>query len=256
MITHQKKVSIYNFISSSRCSLLPVAYNSNWARVSCAPMALVVISTLISTRIPAFYSAGRKKRQFCSSSRSPSLGSHVRGALPAASMAAKRGEDEEKPPHPGGLCLPSRDPAPASPRPSSASAELQPISQLHHRKHLKQPQKGAWGVLSEPWRQQGNGTWAHWTANYASKMCWLSSDELEFWTETGEEKKGETPSEKRTYSTGSQLATPETGKGKRRATETRRELTHRSPSSSQPPPDPNEQKLNKAQNLLQMTSLN
>lgn len=252
MFTHQKKVSIYKFIPSSRCSLLPVAYNSNWARVSCAPMALVVISTLVSTRIPAFYSAGRKKRQFCSSSCSPGLGSHVRGALPAAPVQRMR----RSPRIQEGSACPARTlllhpHGWAVPLPSSS-----PSPSRHHRKHLKQPQKGACGVLSEPWRQQGNGTWAHWTANYASKMCWFSSDELEFWTETGEEKKGETPSEKRTYSTGSQLATPETGKGKRRATETRRELTHRSPSSSQPPPDPNEQKLNKAQNLLQMTSLN
>lgn len=108
-------------------------------------MALVVISTLVSTRIPAFYSAGRKKRQFCSSSRSPGLGPRVRGALPAAPTAAKQGEDKEKPPRPGGLCLPSKDPAPASPRPSSASAELQPISQPPPSKAPETATKGGSG---------------------------------------------------------------------------------------------------------------
>lgn len=105
-------------------------------------MALVVISTLVSTRIPAFYSAGRKKKAVLFS---PGLGSHVRGTLPAAPMAAKWGEDEEKPLHPGRLCLPSKDPAPASPRPSSASAELQPISQPPPSKAPETATKGSLG---------------------------------------------------------------------------------------------------------------
>lgn len=168
MITHQNKVSIYNFIPSSHCGLLPVTYNSNWARVSCAPMALVVISSLVSTQIPVFYSAGRKKRQFCSSSCSLGLGSHVRGALPAAPRLPS-GERMRSPHTREGSACPARTlllhpHSRAVPLPSSS-----PFPSRHHRKHLKQPQKRARGVLSEPWRQQGNGTWAHWTANYASK---------------------------------------------------------------------------------------
>lgn len=114
-------------------------------------MALVVISTLVSTRIPAFYSAGRKKGSFVHPAALRVWAHSQRGFT----CCRQAGEDEEEPPQPGGLCLPSRDPAPASP--SGASAELQPISQLHHRKHLKQPQKGAWGCYPSPDGNRGTG---------------------------------------------------------------------------------------------------
>lgn len=87
-------------------------------------------------------------------------------------------------------------------------------------------------------------------------MCWFSSNELEFGTKMVKRKRNTFEETHLLHGVPAGNARNRRGKGKRRATETRRELTHRSPSSSPPPPDPDKQKLNKAQNLLQMTSLN
>lgn len=72
-------------------------------------------------------------------------------------LLAKRGEDEEKPPQPGGLCLPSRDPAPASRGRAAPLPSSSPIPSRHHRKHLKQPQKGARGWCPSPDGNRGTG---------------------------------------------------------------------------------------------------
>lgn len=79
-----------------------------------------------------------------------------------------------------------------------------------------------------------------------SKMCWFSSDETEFPTENSEDKKKEKNTSKETnlfQGVPAGNSRNRGQKGKQRATETLRELTHRSPSSSQPPPKPKQTEI-------------